>query len=134
MIKIIIITHGNLGRELLATAEAITGKQDEVLVQTLGSNSLSNVCVQMEELFKGVDPAQGALVMADMLGGTPCNACLPYCDKYNIEIVTGINLYMLLSAFVNRERMPVRELSQKVILDGKKNITNAKDIFLQKLQ
>jgi mannose PTS system EIIA component len=134
MIKIIIITHGNLGKELLATAESLTGKQDEVLIQSLGANSLNNVCSQTEDILKNVDQSRGALILTDMLGGTPCNACLPYCDKYNIEIVTGINLYMLLSAFMHRKNMGVKELSQKVIQDGKKNITNAKEIFLQKLQ
>lgn len=134
MIKIIIITHGNLGKELLATAESLTGKQENVLIQSLGSNSLNNVCIQMEDLLRDVDQEKGALVLTDMLGGTPCNACLPYCNKYNMEIVTGINLYMLLSAFMHRGSMAVKELSQKVIQDGKKNITNAKEIFLQKLK
>lgn len=133
MVKIIIITHGNLGREVLLTAESIVGAQENVLVLSMGSNSLTNVCFQTEEILKEVDPAQGALILTDMLGGTPCNAALPYSDKYNIEIVSGINLYMLLSAFMHREAMPVSELSQKVILDGRKNITNAKEIFLKNL-
>jgi mannose PTS system EIIA component len=134
MIKIIIITHGNLGKELLATAESLTGKQENVMIQALGANSLNNVCTQTEDILRGVDQSQGALVLTDMLGGTPCNACLPYCDKYNIEIVTGINLYMLLSSFMHRGSMGVKELSQKVIQDGRKNITNAKEMFLQKLK
>jgi len=133
MIKIIIITHGNLGKEVLLTAESIVGKQENVLVLSMGSNSLNNVCIQTEEILKDVDPLQGALILTDMLGGTPCNAALPYSDKYNVEIVSGINLYMLLSSFMHRADLSVNELSQKVIQDGRKNIANAKEIFLKNL-
>ncbi|MFH1369281.1 MAG: hypothetical protein ABII64_09165 [Elusimicrobiota bacterium] len=134
MIKIVLITHGNLGKELLLTAENILGKQDETLILALGAESLNSLCGQTEEILKQVNNEEGALILTDMLGGTPCNACLPFCDKYNIEIISGINLYMLLSAFMNRSKMPVNELAQKVINDGKKNIANAKEIFLQRLK
>ena len=69
-----------------------------------------------------------------MLGGTPCNACLPYSNNDKVEIVSGVNLYMLLSAFINRKNMSVKDLAAKVISDGQKNIANAKDLFLKKLK
>lgn len=134
MVKIVIITHGNMGKELLTTAENILGKQEETVVVSLGSDSLNSLCGQTEEILKQVNAEKGALILTDMLGGTPCNACLPFCGQYNIEIVSGINLYMLLSSFMNRSKMPVKELADKVIQDGRKNIANAKEIFLQRLK
>lgn len=134
MIKIVIISHGNLGKELLATAENILGKQEDLVVVALGTNSLSSVCGETENILRTIDSSSGALILTDMLGGTPCNACLPFCDKYNIEIISGMNLYMVLSACINRPQMVLRELAQKVIQDGRKNIANAKEMFLQRLK
>lgn len=134
MIKVIIITHGKLGNELLTTAENILGKQEEVEVLSLNTESLSNMCFQTELVLKQVDESEGAIILTDMLGGTPCNACLPFCGNYTIEIISGINLYMLLSALLNRSKMPLKNLADKVIQDGRKNIANAKEIFLQRLK
>jgi len=85
-------------------------------------------------MLQGMAGTDGVLIMTDMLGGTPCNACLPLCTTYKIEIISGLNLYMLLSAFINRKNMPLEELVKKVISDGIKSIANAKEIFLQKMK
>jgi PTS system mannose-specific IIA component len=134
MIKIIVITHGQLGSELIRTAESIVGKQEEAIILTLYANeSLSTMCERVGEAIKDTDES-GALIMTDMLGGTPCNACLPFCNTNNIEVVSGVNLYMILSSFINRNHMPLKDLASKVINDGKKSINNAKEIFLKKLK
>jgi len=134
MIKIIIITHGDLGAELLRTAESIVGKQENAVILTLTSHeSLTAMVEKVGEALKDCDAA-GALILTDMLGGTPCNACLPHCNTKNIEVITGVNLYMLLSSFINRNQLELKELADKVISDGKKSINNAKEIFLKKLK
>jgi PTS system mannose-specific IIA component len=135
MIKIIIITHGQLGDEFYKTAESIVGKQEETLVLSLGSHEgLTSLHQRTGDTLKDVENSDGALILTDMLGGTPCNACLPFSNNDKVEIVSGVNLYMLLSAFINRKNMPVKELAAKVISDGQKNIANAKDLFLKKLK
>jgi PTS system mannose-specific IIA component len=135
MIKIIIITHGQLGHELLKTAEAIVGKQEDTIVVPLApQEGLTSLCQRTGEILESVDSRAGALILTDMLGGTPCNACLPYCNTNNIEIVSGVNLYMMLSSFINRTNLDLKKLADKVIEDGRKSITNAKDMLLNKLR
>ncbi len=135
MIKILVITHGQLGTEIIQTAETIVGKQEDVLTLTLSpEESLASLCQRTEELLKAQATPEGILIMTDMLGGTPCNACLPFCTVYTVEIVSGVNLYMLLSAFINRRQMSLEELVRKVLHDGAKSVANAKALFLQKMQ
>jgi len=135
MIKILIITHGELGREMLRTAETIIGVQEEIDAITLTpQDSLATMSARVGEILKGIKSSDGTLILTDMLGGTPCNACLPFSTDYNIEIVSGVNLYMLLSSLINRTHLDLKGLAVKVISDGQRNIANAKDIFLRKLK
>ncbi|MHB9155511.1 MAG: PTS sugar transporter subunit IIA [Endomicrobiales bacterium] len=135
MITILIITHGDMGGEMLRTAEMIIGKQEAV--QTLNltpQDSLASMCKRTGDILQSIDGPEGTLILTDMLGGTPCNACLPFCTTCKVEIISGLNLYMLLSSFMNRTQLPLEELAEKVHNDGQRNIANAKEIFLKKLK
>ena len=135
MIRILIITHGELGKEMLKTAEMIIGRQEDVETLTLTSqDSLATMSARVGEILKNIQNSDGTLILTDMLGGTPCNACLPFSTDYKIEIVSGMNLYMLLSAFINRSNLDLKGLTIKAISDGQRNIANAKEIFLKKLK
>ncbi|MBN1823600.1 MAG: hypothetical protein JW803_04710 [Endomicrobiales bacterium] len=135
MIKILIITHGELGMEMIKTAELIVGKQEDVETLSLTQmDSLAGMCKRVEEELSKIKSEEGILILTDMLGGTPCNACLPFCKDYNIEIITGLNLYMLISAFISRGQLRLPDLASKILSDGQKNIANAKEIFLKKLK
>lgn len=134
MIKILVITHGRFGEEIVRTAESIVGRQEGVTVLVLNHDeSLATMCKKTEQHLAPPEP-DGILILTDMLGGTPCNACLPYCTADTVEIVSGLNLYMLLSAFMNRGHLKVQDLAKKVLGDGRKSVANAKEIFLQKLK
>ncbi len=135
MIKIIIFTHGDFGSEILKTAENIVGEQKEVFVFSLELvDSLISVSKKLGELLKKLESDEGTLILADMAGGTPCNATLPFSKNFKIEIITGLNLYMLISALMNRSSMNLKELAEKALEDAKKNITNVKESFLNKIK
>jgi PTS system mannose-specific IIA component len=135
MIRILIITHGELGKELVKTAEIIVGKQEEVEVLGLTQqDSLVSMCKRTGEILDKMNSTDGTLILTDMLGGTPCNSSLPFSTSHKIEIISGVNLYMMLSSFLNRNTMKLEDLAQKVLMDGQKNIANAKEIFLKKLK
>jgi len=135
MLRIVVITHGNFGMELLRTAEGIVGPQPDAVVITLNPHeSLSGLCERVGQTVQVIANPDGILVLTDMLGGTPCNACLPFCAQARMEIISGVNLYMLLSAFINSKALSVEELAKKVVNDGKKNITNAKETFMARLE
>jgi mannose PTS system EIIA component len=133
MIGIVIVTHGRMGEELLKCAEGIVGKQQDVLVLGLEGNegpaALEARLLSALESFKG---AAGVLVVTDMLGGTPCNVGLrQFRDpRFHYDLVTGVNLPMLISALTNRHYMPLPQLAQKLVDDASRNICRP----LQKLK
>ena len=135
MLNILVITHGEFGKELIATAESIVGSQENVYSLSLQrTETLLSLSNRIDKIIKGFKSDDSAIILTDMLGGTPCNACLPLSASKNIEIISGVNLYMLISALLHRNTMQSEELTQKIIADGIKNITNAKKIFLEKLK
>ena len=135
MIHILIITHGELGKELLHTAEAIIGRQDSVeTLHLTQEESLASLGQRTGDALNRSLDTDGILILTDMLGGTPCNASLPFSTTHRVEIVSGVNLYMLISALVNRKAFLLEDLAHKVISDGQKNIANVKEIFLNKLK
>ncbi|PLY04147.1 MAG: PTS sugar transporter [Desulfuromonas sp.] len=112
MAGLLIVTHANFAGELLRAAEMIVGpiscaetvsisREDSVeqIVQTLG-----DACATVARDQGGV------IVMTDMFGGTPTNLSLTLVDHYEIEIVTGVNLPMVLK-FVHCREMPLKELA-----------------------
>jgi len=135
MINVLLITHGEFGREMLKTAEGIVGKQEGVhVLEVTFRDSLSSMSDQTGAILQRFTDSDGVLILTDMLGGTPCNACLPFSRDCKVEIITGLNLYMLLAAFIGRPGMSLPELAVKVMTDGQRNISNAKEAFLKKLQ
>ena len=76
---------------------------------------------------------EGTLILVDMLGGTPCNTALLKTKDLKAEIITGVNLYMILSSFTHRESMDLKTLAAKVAEDGKRAIVLAKDLLMKRL-
>ena len=129
MISIVIVTHGKLGEEMVSSAESIAGKAENVKNIHLPSEESPEILKQrLEAVISEMDKGDGVLVLTDMLGGTPCNICLPYTRTHKIEVVSGVNLYMLLTAMLHREKMCLDELTNKVVEAGQKNIANLKKI------
>src|SRR5689334_12705459 len=106
MISIIIITHGQFGQELLRTAQDISGRQESVAaLSVLPDTGVEGVSQALQETMQRFAAPEGALILVDMLGGTPCNTALLKTKDLNAEIVTGVNLYMVLSSFTHRGAM-----------------------------
>ena len=136
MIKIIIVAHGELAKELLNCAEMIAGKQSNVYALERGSqDSLANMQIKIDDLIKNISDENGVLILTDMIGGTPCNASVPMCRSFNIEVLSGANLHMVLSAvFSSKSIKNVSELAQKVLSDGQKSIINIKRMLLSRMK
>jgi PTS system mannose-specific IIA component len=134
MIAIILITHGQFGQELLRTAQDIVGRQEGVAALSVTPEmGLENVSQALGETIERLASPDGVLIMVDMLGGTPCNTALLKTKDLSAEVITGVNLYMLLSSFTHRERMDLKALAGKVAEDGKRAIVLAKDLLLKRL-
>ncbi|MDR2772658.1 MAG: PTS sugar transporter subunit IIA [Elusimicrobiota bacterium] len=131
MINVIIVTHGALAEELLASAEKIAGKQDNIYaIEMPTGESLSHMQQKMETFINGINNENGVLILVDMVGGTPCNAVVPLCRTANVEVVTGVNLPMILTAmFASKHFDSAKDLADKVYKDGQRSIVNIKRLF-----
>ncbi|HOW28790.1 MAG TPA: PTS sugar transporter subunit IIA [Elusimicrobiota bacterium] len=125
MIGILIVTHGRLGQELLTNAETIVGHQEAVRVLGLDASEgpdafEKKVQVALQELYN----PDGVLILVDMFGGTPCNVALRQCrgGRWNFELVTGVNMPILLAAVSARDKLALTDLAKKVTEDGPRTI------------
>jgi len=134
MIKIVVITHGNFGQELISSAEMIVGKQEELVAISIGASDRLIDLEQALEKIMGNSAGKDFLILTDMAGGSTCHVCLPFCQSPNVAVVSGVNLYMLLSALNNRSHRPLAELAEKVIGDGKRSIEDIKSRFCNYLK
>ncbi|MCR4663187.1 MAG: hypothetical protein K5622_04790 [Endomicrobiaceae bacterium] len=137
MINILILSHCELTKELIKTAEVIAGKQENLFYidQDIKNENLASLQEKISEILKKINNDKGTLILTDMLGGTPCNASVLLTKNFNIEVLTGVNLPMILSAiFASRTVQTAKELADKVLADGKKSIVNAKQLLFEKMK
>lgn len=130
MIGILIVSHCNLGKELLNAAELILGRIEAVdtisITQPISSEKLLKLVSQK---IKALDEGDGVLILTDMFGGTPCNISLPFLEKEKVEVLAGVNLPMLIAVAQDRENTSLHELSRKVAQAGKRSITLAGELL-----
>ncbi|MCE5282644.1 MAG: PTS fructose transporter subunit IIA [Deltaproteobacteria bacterium] len=134
MIGVLITTHGNLGNELIKAAELIRGGLKGILHvsidQTKGVEDLKK---EISTAIKKLDQGQGVLILTDLFGGTPSNISLSFLREGKVEVITGVNLPMLLKLPDIREGMSLREFAQYVKDYGIKNISLASEILNKKV-
>jgi mannose PTS system EIIA component len=126
MIGILIISHCDVGKELLNAAELILGRLDATssisITQVTESEGLLKT---IAEEIRSLDRGQGVLVLTDMFGGTPSNLSLSFLKEEMVEVLTGVNLPMVVEVAQHRERLSLSELGEKAQEGGKKGIALA---------
>lgn len=123
MFGIIVATHGEFGQDMVATLQMILGSSEGVLaIALLPSESLEGFKSKMEEALKKIDPEnRGALVLVDMVGGTPFNVAMLTSQTRPLQVVTGVNLPMLIKAATSQDEPDLETLAvetQKVAREG----------------
>lgn len=97
MIGKLILTHGGLARELLSAAQTISGRLAGFEAISLDWNDgLEEAKAQIAAAIARLDEGQGVLILTDMYGGTPCNVATVFHQPGRVEILTGVNLPMVL--------------------------------------
>lgn len=128
-----IVTHSDFGKGLVKAAEAIVGKQEQIrTVEVSPGEPLSQVKEDCLAIFQEV-PEKGVLVLVDMVGGTPCNVVLPLLKDKKAEILTGVNLYMLLTALSYRGSLDLADLAARVLKNARNSVADAKALLQAKL-
>ncbi len=131
MVGLVVAAHGRLADELVATAEQILGSLGAVeTVSIEPGTSPETIRKQMRAAVHGLDSGEGVLVLADLFGGTPCKESLMLCQKEHVEVLSGVNLPMLLKATsLRKEPIPLAEMARALAAYTQKNITCASELL-----
>jgi PTS system mannose-specific IIA component len=127
MVGLVLVAHAGLARELLAATEMIVGTLD--LAEAVGIGQDDSV----EKIRQGVTDAikkvsgGGVIIMTDMFGGTPSNMSLSFLKENVVEVLTGVNLPMLIKFAAEREKSGVAELARILKGCGQESISVAGD-------
>jgi len=129
MIGLVLVAHAHLATELLKAAEMIVGPIPQAEALGIGPGD------DGDTIFGGITEAlkrlggNGAIIMTDMFGGTPSNLSLSFLEDNRIEVLSGVNLPMVMEFALKRERFGVAELAASLRDCGRESISVAGDFL-----
>lgn len=130
MIGLLIITHSKLARELLEAAGFIVGSIETAecisIETTKDSKKLRN---SIKQKLESLDQGNGVLILVDMFGGTPSNLALSFLQKDKVEVVTGVNLPMVLAIVHKREGKSLAEVADIAKSAGQRSVSLASELL-----
>ena len=126
MIGLIIITHGRLAEELYLAMVHVVGPQERVARICVGADD--DLELRRSELIRAlaeVDVGQGAIIVTDMFGGSPSNLATSLMDREQLEVISGVNLPMLVKLAKVRGMQSLADASDCALAAGRKYIAAA---------
>ncbi len=134
MIGGLIVTHGRLAIELLNAAEMIVGEVHHIAAVSLGwHDDLGMATSMIEKAIERVKGLEGVLILTDMFGGTPTNIASTFLDQH-VEVVTGVNLPMLIKLAQIEEGQSLAAAAKLVREQGQGSIYIASELIAPKKQ
>ena len=130
MIGALVVTHGHLGHELVAAAEMIVGEISHIRAVSIGwHDDVNDARKDIEKHIGEVDGGSGVLLLTDMFGGTPSNIALSFHSPGTVDVVTGVNLPMIIK-IANQKEGDTLELLARIVRDqGRSSIAMASDFL-----
>ena len=131
MIGIVIVTHSQLGDALIGAAEFIIGSRPgsiESISIDLSENA-ERLRGKIDRGIKKVMGQEGVIILTDMFGGTPSNLSYSFLEEGHIEVLSGVNLPILIQAVNMRKKMELDQLAANLEVFGKKSISLASGIL-----
>ncbi|RPF89971.1 MAG: PTS fructose transporter subunit IIA [Rhizobiales bacterium TMED168] len=130
MIGLIIITHGNLALELKSAMEHIIGSQADIEIFCI--NPDDDIDIQknnIQNTIKEINKGNGIIMLTDMFGGTPSNLALGFLEPGKIEVLSGVNLPMLIKIGQLRDNTNLLEVVKEGKIAAQKYISIASEIL-----
>jgi PTS system mannose-specific IIA component len=119
----VVVSHGQLATELLSAAETVVGPVEHIQAVSIGWHD--DVDMARDEIgraIKQADQGSGVIVLTDMFGGTPTNISAMFLKEDEVEIVTGVNLPMIIKFATGDRTVTLKELAKEIEEQGKQSI------------
>jgi PTS system mannose-specific IIA component len=130
MVGILIVSHGRLADALISSVQSLVGNLEKIKGIPIWSKDREDeVKDRIQKEMAEVDDGDGVVILTDILGGTPTNLSLSFLEDEKIEVVTGVNIPMLLTLASCRKGRSLREIGSLVKKSGRRGIILAKEVF-----
>jgi PTS system mannose-specific IIA component len=135
MVGVVVVTHCHLAEELICAAQLVVGEElkqfQAVSVEPKdGSDAIRE---KIMAAIRKVDGGQGVLILTDMYGGTPSNISLSFLEEKRVEVITGVNLPMLLKLATCQDPLALDELAAFITDYGQRNINLASQVLKKRI-
>jgi len=97
MVGILIVSHGRLADALISSVQSLVGSLEKIRGVSIWSKDREEVKDRIQKKMTEVDDGDGVVILTDILGGTPTNLSLSFLENKKVEVVTGVNMPMLLT-------------------------------------
>jgi PTS system mannose-specific IIA component len=126
----VIVTHGQLASEFLAAAEMIVGQVKHITAVSIGwHDDVEAARDEIERAITRVSEGRGVLILTDMFGGTPSNIAAMFLADGEVEVVTGVNLPMVIKLASQTEADSLAEVARRVREQGREQIYLAGELL-----
>ena len=130
MIGVVVVTHGQLATELVNAAEMIVGDLPQFTAVSIGwHDDVNDAREDIAQAIERVRGTQGVLVLTDMFGGTPSNLGMTFLEIDRVEVITGVNLPMLIKLASLRESSNLLAVAKEMREHGRNAIWVASDLL-----
>lgn len=135
MIGVVLVSHDGIGNEMLVTTKKIIPDCSNIVSLSIESDLPAEASRnKIRAAIESVNQDKGIILLTDMFGGTPSNLCLPFLERGKIEIISGLNLPMLIKLASSRDKMQIEELAVFIKNYGQKNIVIASEVLDGKVE
>jgi PTS system mannose-specific IIA component len=129
MVGILIVSHGRVAEALVSSMQLLVGKLEKIRgISIWPKDKEKDVRDRIRKEIKEVDDGDGVVILTDVLGGAPTNLSLSSIERERVEVVTGVNMPMLLTLSSYRESRSLEEIGKLVKKSGRRSITLAKGV------
>lgn len=133
MVGIVLVAHCNLAEEFLQVLQLIGGEVHNFCpVRFNPDDSPEDSLKKIADAVKKTERGSGVIILTDMFGGTPSNLSLTLLEEGKVEVVTGVNLPMLMKLANLREDKPLAEIARALKESGQAGITVASEVLCKK--
>jgi PTS system mannose-specific IIA component len=133
MVGGVIVSHGQLGEEMISTAEMIVGKINNITSVSIDvTTDVESSRDQIRRAIQTVNNGSGVIILTDLFGGTPSNISLSFLEESHVEVITGVNLAMLIQLSMSDKEESFQDLVQSLKQRGQENIHIASEFLRQR--